>query len=281
MSEQSDSTIEFRCSSCAKRLRAKSKSAGRQFVCPKCGQQITVPSPPDLDPNAPLPVEAPEPLPPPAAASDDFSSSPATEVLSTEGAPPKSVFDVDELRLEEFPIEDLEQRHRSAQAIRDEKDALRRQRQAVSKRRQQPSEPQASPTPSHSRQQSSRDRFQDSYTFVDSPKGSLPNEPLTSATPKGSLFDDDLPQLLESPSIPAARSTGSSPPPINKSPGSSSEPDPEFPELNRLHVNPQALQGALEETPVEIQYRATCPTWARFSMSMPRRRVVRRSVRTA
>ncbi len=131
MSEASQPLIEFQCPNCSKRLKAKSKAIGRPVTCPRCQHQFAIALPPE----------------------------PSAEDLNTKGRP--SLFDEQDLQLENLAIEDIDQRLQSSKSIRDDKDAQRRWRQA--KQQAQDEGPSKAPIP----------------------------------TPARSIFDDDLPELVE------------------------------------------------------------------------------------
>ncbi|MBX3420787.1 MAG: hypothetical protein KF752_04440 [Pirellulaceae bacterium] len=159
MSDSSQQKIEFRCPQCGKRLKAKSKATGRSLACPGCGAQVIVPTTTDDWPLGQVPAgiegnlaEVETDLHPiDAMASDSSSAEPLlAELLSddsrtedaaisqgqpTPAAPRRSVFDDDDLVLEQLPIDDLKHRQQTSKEIRDDKDAQRRQRTAAQQQR--------------------------------------------------------------------------------------------------------------------------------------------------
>lgn len=199
MSEASQPLMEFQCPNCSKRLKAKSKAIGRPVTCPRCQHQFAIALPPE----------------------------PSAEDLNTKGRP--SLFDEQDLQLENLAIEDIDQRLQSSKSIRDEKDAQRRWRQA--KQQAQDEGPSKAPIP----------------------------------TPARSIFDDDLPELveLEKSALPPSSSLDSlqnsmdslkNMPPIN-----STNLSALLPELDDLQLQPLPPASPKPAEPTQIQYRVACP----------------------
>lgn len=212
MSDVNDERVEFRCSQCSKRLRARIASVGKQVTCPSCGHVVVIPEPdraigggsnqqssrqPDLESWLGLGNQSLT-----DSKSSKAPSNSTEEDQSTSRLKRPSLFDVDELVLESDPIADIEQRKAAAQQIQATKEAQRRSKAAQARRRLEEKPGDVTPVTPRSRHQVSESQFRDSYTLLESnedAESTTPNSSTSdSSEKKSSVFDEDLPELVES-----------------------------------------------------------------------------------
>lgn len=180
--EKPEGMFGFHCPQCERKLRAKEKAVGRRLKCPNCGCELTIPSP-TREGSKPAVGDAQK-----------------LDTLLSEIRRP-SLFDADELVLEESPIENLHERQHQSQLIQETKAAEHRRRLSADRQRRAPHEENKEVIQPHSRRDAIQAQFKDSYTLLDteeptasdvlSPSGS-PEKPI-----KKTVFDDDLPELLD------------------------------------------------------------------------------------
>ncbi len=245
MSEKSDGDFIFRCSHCSKKLKAKLKSIGRELKCPSCSADIIIPDPTEVS----TPPQGDSGTKPELGQSNHSDRNFSHE--AGQGVLRPSLFDVDELVLEQAAIENLDERRRDSEAIQQARAAERRRRLAAEEQRQnQPTIP-AEVVQPHSRRQTYEAQFKDSYTMLE-PDESSDSTSSESDRSKKSVFENDLPDLV-APN-----------PPENESPSDAAESD-----LDRIvaALGKQAisidLTNLTEAGPPEViedQYRVTCPT---------------------
>lgn len=236
MSGDPENLIEFRCSNCSKRLKAKAKHAGKKLQCPNCSTELRIPSSSGGANDNSSGVTSPkvtgtnvngaqangaqtkDNL---AKANDnaEIGSSPiniSLEALALDAldssAPKKestnkpltNSFDVDDLQLESMAISDLGDRHRESEEIRSEKENKRRLQLAAEERRRQERNPKSEEVAPLSRQSIDKvatQPAQDDYSLLPeiAPTNSQARNNLASM-----LDDELLPKLAPEPSSPAA-----------------------------------------------------------------------------
>ena len=214
MSGEPEYYIEFRCDSCSKRLKAKPKHAGRRLRCPNCHTELRIPgtklasgSSSNLgsSPSNVVTEDEPQSLNSkldvttntiPQTAPNTESKEPTEKPLNR---PRKNSFDVDDLQLESVAISDLEDRKRTSDEIRQEKETKRRLQLAAEERRRQERESQDQVEPL-SRQKMDFVSEEDDYNLLPdlSPANSQSRANIES------LLDSELPKLA-----PEANSTES------------------------------------------------------------------------
>lgn len=226
MSGDPENLIEFRCSNCAKRLKAKAKHAGKKLQCPNCSTELRIPSSSgSANQNS---VGATSPKVTGTGAKEDSSKAnnapeigSSTNNISLESlaldaldssAPKKessnkpltNSFDVDDLQLESMAISDLADRHRDSEEIRSEKENKRRLQLAAEERRRQERNPKSEEVAPLSRQSIdtvATQSAQDDYSLLPeiAPTNSQARNNLASM-----LDNELLPKLAPEPNSPAA-----------------------------------------------------------------------------
>lgn len=286
MSEDPQSLIEFQCPNCSKRLKAKSKAAGRQVACPRCNRRFTLALPSDrrltlendqvteadhgseVQPGFEVAIDADAQWHQSPQHSDqaDASKSASNSVTG------RSIFDDQDLQLENLAIEDIDQRHESSKAIRDEKDSQRRRHQAKQKPPSHGATEMPGPVTSRSGNPSAVEKLQDEYTFLDDSMNAAPEEhpsasvkpaqvvaaSTTQQPPAKSIFDDDLPNLvdLEKSANPAVGSLDS----LENMPSVvGTNLSALLPELEDLQLQPLPEASPKLDEPTQFQYRVACP----------------------
>ena len=225
MSGDPENLIEFRCSNCSKRLKAKAKHAGKKLQCPNCSTELRIPSSSGGNDNSsgvtsPKVTEtqikedvskandaaeigsSPNNISLEALALDALDSS-APKKEST-NKPLTNSFDVDDLQLESMAISDLADRHRDSEEIRSEKENKRRLQLAAEERRRQERNPKSEEVAPLSRQSIdtvAKPPAYDDYSLLPeiAPTNSQARNNLASM-----LDDELLPKLAPEPSSPAA-----------------------------------------------------------------------------
>lgn len=253
MSGDPENLIEFRCSNCAKRLKAKAKHAGKKLQCPNCSTELRVPGSTGGANDNSSGVTSPK-VTGTEVKEDDSKANNAPEIgsspniinleaLALDALDPKATkkegsnkpltnsFDVDDLQLESMAISDLADRHRDSEEIRSEKETKRRLQLAAEERRRKERNPQANEVAPLSRQSIdtiASQSTQDDYSL-------LPDIAPTNSQARNnlaSMLDDELlPKLASEPRSSAtvnttkpASNTTTRPP--NSKPPNSRPPSP-------------------------------------------------------
>ncbi len=276
MSGESENLIEFRCDSCSKRLKAKAKHAGKRLQCPNCGAEVRIPgskvssgSSSNLG-SSPSNVSLDQEI-------DNSAASPSPAASSsgeTKNKPRTSSFDVDDLQLESMAISDLDDRRKSSEEIRNEKDTKRRLQLAAEERRRQErkaADVDVKPAP---RQIVDTDPPAPP-TAQDDDYNLLPDLAPSSKQSRAnieSLLDEELPGLAAEPAQSkktntrtpeeSPKKTGSAKPsgPDRSNNKSKVNADGDLPDLlPNLADVPQSPAGAFFDDVVEDRYRIACP----------------------
>ena len=231
--------LSFHCIHCGKRIKAPARLAGRQAKCPRCNEQLSVPTQ----------QEIPSPRNRLSSQDDETSSAPS------------STFD-DPFQLQSPAIADSGDRQRSADAIKAVKDEARRA--ARSKRTSKTTLGKVEPVGTGPAPPSSESAPPDGVTTEPQTPQTPQGSPASTGAVKRSLFDDDLPeleQLQEEPSstqdvdsilaahIDATAASGNPPP-------DAASLDDHMPDVAEHQLPP--LDGT--EAPLEAEYRIVCNT---------------------